>query len=92
MLTLNTELQYKKSQYESLYSMRIKKFLHDSTCRRNQDKSDFVHRMPQHMPQHIDSNKETYSICRSTSAARAQAHGRRNRSGRIFMLTLYQLS
>ena len=42
MLTLNTELQYKKSQYESLYSMRIKKFLHDSTCRRNQDKSDFV--------------------------------------------------
>jgi len=27
MLTLNTELQYKKSQYESLYSMRIKKFL-----------------------------------------------------------------
>jgi len=25
MLTLNTELQYKKSQYESLYSMRIKK-------------------------------------------------------------------
>ena len=24
MLTLNTELQYKKSQYESLYSMRIK--------------------------------------------------------------------
>jgi len=27
MLTLNTELQYKKSRYESLYSMRIKKFL-----------------------------------------------------------------
>jgi len=27
MLTLNTELQYKKSPYESLYSMRIKKFL-----------------------------------------------------------------
>ena len=27
MLTLNTELQYKKSQYESLYSMRIKKLL-----------------------------------------------------------------
>jgi len=27
MLTLNTELQYKKSQYESLNSMRIKKFL-----------------------------------------------------------------
>jgi len=27
MLTLITELQYKKSQYESLYSMRIKKFL-----------------------------------------------------------------
>jgi len=27
MLTLNTELQYKKSQYESLYSMRIEKFL-----------------------------------------------------------------
>jgi len=27
MLTLNTELQYKKSQYESLYSMRMKKFL-----------------------------------------------------------------
>ena len=26
MLTVNTELQYKKSQYESLYSMRIKKF------------------------------------------------------------------
>ena len=26
MLALNTELQYKKSQYESLYSMRIKKF------------------------------------------------------------------
>jgi len=27
MLTLNTELQYKKSQYESIYSMRIEKFL-----------------------------------------------------------------
>ena len=27
MLTLNTELQYKNSRYESLYSMRIKKFL-----------------------------------------------------------------
>jgi len=27
MLTLITEFQYKKSQYESLYSMRIKKFL-----------------------------------------------------------------
>jgi len=27
MLRHNTELQYKKSQYESLYSMRIKKFL-----------------------------------------------------------------
>jgi len=27
MLTLNIELQYEKSQYESLYSMRIKKFL-----------------------------------------------------------------
>jgi len=27
MLTLNTELQYKKSQYESLYSMRMTKFL-----------------------------------------------------------------
>ena len=27
MQTLITELQYKKSQYESLYSMRIKKFL-----------------------------------------------------------------
>jgi len=26
MLTLNIELQYEKSQYESLYSMRIKKF------------------------------------------------------------------
>jgi len=28
MLTLNIELQYEKSQYESLYSMRIKKFFY----------------------------------------------------------------